>query len=97
MVFSFDVYVGRGCGAADGARRLAPTEVGAPRTTRPPDHNPTAVKSADPTGGRACGTIGLLDMKVKVKSQVNLKEGTPFPPRTQSGSLRPPYLGLRLG
>ena len=27
-------------------------------------------------------------------SQVSLKEGPHFPPRTQSGSLRPPYLRL---
>ena len=56
---------------------------------------------------RACGTIGQLDMKLKVNSQVSdtiislaclsqvsLKQGPPFPPRTQAGSLRPPQVRL---
>ena len=77
-----------------------------PRGRRPPkaaQGRPTLVQIRRPHWRRACGNIGLLDMKLKVNnqvrdtiislawlSQISLKEGPTFPPRTQSGSVRPP-------
>ena len=42
---------------------------------------------------RACGNIGLLDMKLKVNSQVNLKGEPPSPYGPNLG----PYAPLTLG